>query len=345
MILVEPIRDGKLIKDGAYIMALQVWALNTLKIQDTLVFPFICDPHVQFGYFQNPEVETNREFLEKHNIPVVRRDTGGGAIYIDNNSVNFCFLIPDANNENDILGNYKKFYQPIINILASMGVKNLEQTGKNDLTINGKKVSGAAMLKKDDVIYGGYSLLYQIDYESMLQVLNPNRKKIESKGIQSVKQRVTELKDYLDPQFQNFNIYQFRDEILKRMFHVDNLDKVEKYVLTDQEWAQIDDLVAKKYKNWDWVYGLTPQYSYNRDQRFEGVGTINISLLVEESKIAKCKISGDFFTTKNLGEIEQGLIGTKMTKADLFVKLQNLNLPEYFFNKITVEDFVNLILS
>lgn len=94
MVLIEPIRNGKYIKDGAYWLAIQIWAASNLKIDDTIVFPSIADPHIQMGYFQNPEVEVNFKYLKEKNLEIVRRATGGGTIYIDSNSVNICYLIP-----------------------------------------------------------------------------------------------------------------------------------------------------------------------------------------------------------------------------------------------------------
>lgn len=137
----------------------------------------------------------------------MRRDTGGGAIFIDSNSVNFCFLIPLNFNTNSIYANYQEFYKPIIKVLKDMGIENIMQSEKNDLTINGKKVSGAAMLKDDNIIYGGYSLLYDIDLDAMILALKPSRKKIESKGIKSINQRVDKLKNHLNEQFKKINYF------------------------------------------------------------------------------------------------------------------------------------------
>ncbi|WP_338978981.1 lipoate--protein ligase [Spiroplasma endosymbiont of Panzeria rudis] len=345
MILIEPIRNGKYIKDGAYALAIQVWALHNLKVKNkTIIFPFICDPHIQLGYFQNPEVEVNKEYLDKNNIPVVRRDTGGGAIFIDSNSVNFCFLIPLNSNTNSIYANYQEFYKPIIKVLKDMGIKNIMQSGKNDLTINGKKVSGAAMLKEENIIYGGYSLLYDIDLDAMILALKPSRKKIESKGIKSINQRVDKLKNHLNEQFKKLTIFEFKDEIIKRLMNVEKIADVERYVLSNEQWLEIDKLVDQKYKNWEWVYGLSPRYQYNCEARLE-IGTMNISLIIDNGKIKSCKISGDFFATKDLTIFEKSLEGTKMIKQDLKIKLQELDISSYFFKKIDNDQLLELILS
>lgn len=234
MILVEPIRNGKYVKDGAYWLAIQIWAMNHLRLNEKIVFPGIAAPHIQLGYFQNPEVEVNFKYLKEHNIPIVRRDTGGGAIYIDSNQMGVCYLIPYKDNES-ILGNYEKFLEPAIKIVKELGAKNVVQSGKNDLTIDGFKVSGAAMALIGDTIYGGNTYIYKIDYDAMSQVLKPNRKKIEAKGIKSVRQRIAPLSDYFDEPYKNMDIFEFKDLVVKKLFNVDDLSKVKRYVLTEND--------------------------------------------------------------------------------------------------------------
>ncbi|MCT4469462.1 lipoate--protein ligase [Mycoplasma sp. HS2188] len=343
MILVEPIRNGKYIKDGAYWLAIQVWAMNNLKLDDTIVFPGIVDPHVQIGYFQNPEVEVNFKYLHDKKIDIVRRNTGGGAIYIDSNSCNVCYLIPFKDNES-IIGNFQKFYDPTIKILKDMGAKNVTQTGKNDLTIDGRKVSGAAMMLVNDVIYGGNTLLYNVDYDAMIDILNPNRKKIESKGIKSVRQRVAALSEYLDDEFKNLDIFEFKDIFIKRLFNTDDLSKVKRYELSEKDWSEIDNLVNTRYKNWDWTFGLSPRYSYNRDARLS-IGTVNFSIDVEKSKIEKIKISGDFFTKKDLSILENNLLGVKMIREELVKAFEKADFQSYFFNELNVNEIVDIILD
>ncbi|WP_434338040.1 lipoate--protein ligase [Mycoplasma capricolum] len=343
MILIEPIRNGKYIKDGAYWLAIQIWAANNLKIDDTIVFPSIADPHVQMGYFQNPEVEVNFKYLKEKNLEIVRRATGGGTIYIDSNSVNICYLIPYKKGT-EILGNYAKFYEPTIKILKELGSKNITQSGKNDLTIDGRKVSGAAMMLLDDVIYGGNSLLYNVDYDAMTQVLNPNRKKIEAKGVKSVSQRVAALSQYLDEPYRNLDIFEFKDLMIKKIFNVDDLKDVKRYVMTDKDWEQVDELIKTKYKNWEWTYGLSPRYEYNRDARLS-IGTINFSLAIENQRISKIKISGDFFAKKDLQELEKSLIGTKMIYEDLVKAFSDADLQSYFFTEVKPEEVAKIILD
>ncbi|QJB71313.1 lipoate--protein ligase [Mycoplasma sp. 1654_15] len=346
MYLLEAIRNGKRITSGSYALALQVWAMSNLDIQDDIiVFPYICDAHVQIGLFQNPVAEVNLDYVKENKMLIVRRDTGGGAIFIDQNSANFCFLIPNLHPFSSVLNNYPKFYEPIIQILKTMGLKNVEATGKNDLSVDQKKVSGAAMKQTDKYIYAGYSLLYDIDFEGgMTKALNPNKKKIESKGIKSVRQRVAKIKDYLDSEYQNLNIYEFKDLIIKNFEKNSIFGPIKTLRLTNEQWAQVDELVKNKYENWDWTFGQSPEYEFYRDQRFD-IGTLGISLEFTNAKISKAKITGDFFPIKNIKFIEEALIGAKLEYEDLLTRLESIKIETFFIKKLTAKELVDLIMS
>lgn len=346
LIVVEPIRNNEYIADGAYVMALQEWAINNLHfLNKPILFPFIAEAHVQIGYFQNPEVEVNKEYVEKNNVLIVRRSTGGGAIFIDENSANFCFLFPKNKDSHNFAANYAQLYSPIVQHLQEMGAKDVVFSGKNDLTIDGKKISGAAMKLTDHFVYAGYSLLYDIDFEAISQVITPSRKKMEAKGISSVRQRVTKLKDYLNDKYNNLSIFDFKDEIVKRLTNSTSLDQVTYYTLTKEQWLEVDELIRNKYKNWDWVFGASPRYEYNREARFNNIGTINISLAIEQGRIEKCKISGDFFAIKNLSTLEEGLVNTRMVEEDLIQKLESLEVQSYFSQPITAIELAKLMLE
>ncbi|ATP59963.1 lipoate--protein ligase [Mesomycoplasma dispar] len=343
MYLIEPKRDGKWVYDGAVLLAIQYWAIKNLKFLEPIIFPYICDPHVQIGYFQNPKVEINMELLNKSNIQVVRRDTGGGAIYLDRNGINFCFSFP-YNKNKDLLGNYQKFYEPVIKVLQNLGIKNVEFSGKNDLQIGGKKVSGAAMSLVDSRIYAGFSLLYDVNFDFIGKILTPNQKKIEAKGIKSVSQRVTNLKDKLALEYQNLSVDQMKDIFLNEFLKVNKLDKFHYYKLTDEDWVEIDQMVADKYKNWDFVWGLSPDFSFNRTIRTQ-MGTITFSLEITEGKIEKIKISGDFFPKKSLLELENFLIGTKFEENELLNRLKEAKLEDFFSQKLDETEISKLLLS
>lgn len=340
MYLIEPIRDGIYIADGAVALAVQVYALNNLDFDEDIIFPYCCEPKVQIGLFQNAEKEINYAYMKEHKIELVRRDTGGGTVFLDDGAVNICLIMNGGKN---IYGNFKQFYEPAIKILKELGVKEVEQTGRNDLEIEGRKVSGAAMTMVDGKIYGGYTLLLDVNYEAMVNILTPNRKKITSKGIDSVRTRVVGLREYLSEEYRNITVREFKDLYLKKLFEVDELSEIKRYELTDKDWKEIDKLLEKKYKNWDWNYGKAPKYNYNRDARLS-IGTVEFNLEVTEGKITQAKIFGDFFASGDVSEVEERLIGVRVREDALLEVLRSIDLT-YYFGKVDAEELVAVILS
>ena len=113
MYLIEPIRNGQYIYDGAVALAIQVHVLNKLNLDEDIIFPYCCKPKVQIGLFQNAEKEINHEYMKAHEITLVRRDTGGGTVFLDEGGVNICLIMSGDSN---VYGKFKKLYEPAVNI-------------------------------------------------------------------------------------------------------------------------------------------------------------------------------------------------------------------------------------
>ena len=242
MYLIEPIRNGKYIDDGAVNLAMQVYINNNIFLDEDILLPYYCQPKVEIGRFQNTAVEINQDYVDENNIKVVRRDTGGGAVYVDDGAVNVCCILEQ---DTSIYGDFQRFYRPAIQALHNLGATDVIQSGRNDLALNEKKISGAAMTLLNNRIYGGYSLLLDVDYDAMVNVLKPNRKKIESKGIKSVRARVGQIRDALDPKYQDITIHEFKDLMIRQIMGIDDIKDAKRYELTDEDWAGIDQLVAE----------------------------------------------------------------------------------------------------
>ncbi|MCI2020388.1 MAG: lipoate--protein ligase [Lentilactobacillus buchneri] len=342
MYVVELKRNGKRIYDGALALASQVWCMNHLFLDEPILFPYNCDPKIEIGEFQNARQEINQQYVDDHHIQVVRRDTGGGSVYCDRHGINFCFLADAATP--DLYGNFAKMYRPGIEALQSMGVKNIEDSGRNDLTIDGKKISGGAMAIVNQRIYGGFSLLLDIDYESMVRSLTPNEKKLISKGIKSVKARVTDIRSHLADGYQDLSPEAFMHIMTKKIVGAKTDDDIKYYELTTADWKQIDALAAKKYKNWDWNYGAAPEYKYEHDTHLDSVGTVEIYVDVANGRMKDCSIYGDFFGKDDHQALLNTLIGTKMRREDLTDALKAVNLNDYI-NGLKAEQLVDLILG
>ena len=174
-------------------------------------------------------------------------------------------------------------------------------------------------------------------------MLNPNRKKIDSKCIKSVRSRVMGLRELLDEPYRHMTIDQFKDEVICRLMGIDSIDQAKRYQLTEEDWTAIEALADSKYRNWEWNYGNSPRYSYNRDAHL-GIGTVEFSLEVEAGRISKCRIYGDFFGKGAIQDIEEALLGTPVTKQDLLAVLSKQDLAHYF-GPVSAQELVDLILS
>lgn len=340
MYLIMPERNGKWVYDPGTCMALQVYVKDNLLPGEEVLFPYMMEPAIQIGKFQNAYEEVNQPYLDEHGIKIVRRDTGGGAIYLDDRNMSFCFLFRGDNN---IFGNYQKLYEPAIKALEKLGVKNLEQSGRNDLTIDGKKVSGAAMTLENGRIYCGFSLLLDPNYEAMVAALNPNQKKIKSHGIKSIRSRVGAIRAFLGAEHQGIDVWEFTDYMICELLGIERIDDAKRYVLTEEDWENIDRLAAEKYNNWDWNYGQFQRFELAVTERFP-IGTISFGLTVTHGKISELKITGDFFGKKEIVDIESALIGVRLKEADLIAALKAFDLTDYF-GELSAEQIANVILN
>lgn len=340
MYLIESKRNGEWIYDPGMAMALQEYVKDHIFLDDDVLFPYMMQPAVQIGKFQNAYEEVNQPYMDAHDIKVIRRETGGGAIYLDDRNMSFCFLFDGSNN---IHGNYTRLYEPVIRALENLGVDHLEQKGRNDLVLNGKKISGAAMTLQNSRVYAGYSLLLDPNYEAMVSVLNPNQKKIKSHGIQSVRSRVGSIRPHLAPEYQAMTVWDFTDYMICQLLEINDVSEAKRYELTTEDWAGIDKIAAEKYNNWDWNYGRFNQFEYRLTERFP-IGTISIGLGVEHAKIAAIQITGDFFGTKDMEDVEKALVCVRLRKEDLINALEPLDFANYF-GDLTKAELVSFILS
>lgn len=340
MYLIEIARDGVVTRNMGEQMAAQEYVLNHIHLDEDILLPYRCEPSIQVGKYQNTIQEINQEYVREHQIPIVRRETGGGAIYMDMGAANFIFI---SDHPGSVSENFKRIYAPAISGLQALGVEKVAQKGRNDLEIDGQKISGAAQTVTNGRLYAGYSLLMDIDGAAMTAALKPNHKKMASKGIKSVKKRVGGIRPHLAARYQEMSVDAFEAIMLKHFLQVDDLKAAKRYVLTAGDWQAIDAIYAQKYGNWDWNYGASPHYSDQRDARFPA-GTVDVRLEVENGKLSHLKIYGDFFGKGDISVVEQHLIGVPVREDALLTALKTIDLDQYM-NGIQPEELTHLILG
>ena len=324
--------DNKGITDPRINLAIEEYALKNLDINETYLLFYINEPSIIIGKNQNTIEEINTEYVEKNGIHVVRRLSGGGAVYHDLGNLNFSFITKD---DGESFHNFRKFTEPVVNALRKLGV-NAELSGRNDLLAEGRKISGNAQFSTKGRMFSHGTLLFDSEIESVVSALNVKKDKIESKGIKSIRSRVANISEFLS---EKVTIEEFRSLLLKNIF--EDLDEIPEYVLTEVDWERIHELSKERYQNWDWNYGKSPKFNLQHSHRFP-VGQIDVRFDVNKGIIENCKIYGDFFGVGDVTEIEDRLSGIKYEKSQIADALGDVDIKHYFGN-ISKEDFINLI--
>lgn len=325
--------DNQNITDPRINLAIEEYALKYLDMEETYLLFYINEPSIIIGKHQNTVEEIHVDFVRENQIHVVRRLSGGGAVYHDLGNLNFSFITKD---DGKSFANFKKFTGPVIEALHKLGVP-AELSGRNDILVDGKKISGNAQYATRGRIFSHGTLMFDVNVENVVKALNVKKEKIESKGIKSVKSRVANIIDYLD---KPMTIQEFRQVLLDYIFA--GQDPVPQYILTDKDWEKIHEISRERYSNWDWNFGESPAFNVKNAKRFP-IGTIDVRLDVgEKSIIENCKIYGDFFGVGDVADIEKRLIGIRYDRDAIEKALADIDV-KYYFGDIDKEEFIDLI--
>ncbi|CCW39891.1 TPA: lipoate--protein ligase [Streptococcus agalactiae] len=320
--------------DPAYNVALEAYAFQKLTDVDEIFILWINEPAIIIGRHQNTIQEINKEFIDKNGIHVVRRLSGGGAVYHDLNNLNYTII---SNNTQEDAFDFQTFSKPVIDTLAKLGVK-AEFTGRNDLEINGQKFAGNAQAYyKGRMMHHG-CLLFDVDMSVLGQALKVSKDKIESKGIKSVRARVTNIVDHLSDKI---TVQEFSDAILAQM--KEEYPEMDEYVLSDAELSEIQAMRDNQFATWDWTYGKAPEYTIERGVRYPA-GKITTYANVENSTIKSVKIFGDFFGVKPVDDIEKMLEGVRYDYKDVLAALKTVDTSQYF-SRMTPEEITKAIVD
>lgn len=318
-----------------YNLAFEEYCFKNLPRDEDYVILWINGPAIIVGKNQNTIEEINQDYVDKNDIKIVRRVTGGGAVYHDLGNLNFSLI---SNQEGTEKIDFKEINVPILKSLEKLGVK-AEFTGRNDLTVDGKKISGIAQSVHKKRILNHGTILFDTDLTVLSDALNVRKDKIESKGVKSVKSRVTNIKDYLNEEVDTLT---FKDLLLKSIFEYHD-EPMEELILSDEQKAGVDKLYEERYSRWEWNYGESPDFSFKNYKRYP-FGSIDVRLEVEHGIIKASKIYGDFFGTRDVAELEEKLIGQRYHRKTLEEVLKDQPFKNYF-GDISAAEFVDLLFS
>ncbi len=287
------------------------------------------EPAIIVGLFQNSLAEINLDYVKEKNIKVVRRLTGGGAVFHDLQNLNFTFV------ESNSKGNFRTFTQPIIEVLNGIGV-DARFEGRNDLMIDGRKFSGNAQCVSNGRMLHHGTLLFDTAMTDMSNALKVNPLKFEDKAVKSVRKRVTNISEHLKSPM---TVLQFSDLIMKHI--METRANCQLYEFTEDDLVAIKKLRDEKYSTWEWNFGHSPKYSFSKMIRTKG-GNVELHLNIEKGIISAAKVYGDFFAKRDVSDFEKLLIGVRHEKdavADLLTKVN----PDDYFIGVTSEDVISLM--
>lgn len=317
--------------DPRYNLAFEEYILSHRREGDYLIL-WQNASSVIVGRNQISAQEVNGDFAGENNIPVVRRITGGGAVYHDLGNLNYSFICDAEDMEQRTAA---RFTQPVVDALKGLGL-DAEASGRNDILVSGCKVSGTAShISKGRVLHHG-TLLFDSDAETIMKVLTPDPLKLQSKGIRSVKSRVGNIRSFLAEDISLPRFWEYLKTALSGSGCAQGF-------VTEEEKQEILRLKAEKYDTWQWNYGSAPNFQLRCKDRWDG-GILEIHLSVDRGKIHDIRIFGDFMALTSCEELEQALIGCPYQKDSICAAIEHISLKDCL-GGITKEEFLQTIVK
>jgi lipoate-protein ligase A len=320
--------------DPAFNLALEQHVFDTLSTGEEFFMLWRNRDAVIVGVHQNTAEEIDASYIRQNGIPVVRRLSGGGAVFHDLGNVNFSFITAAPDHEKL---DFRFSCAPIIEALAALGVP-AETSGRNDITVGGRKISGNARYLRDGKLMHHGTVLFDTDFEKMAAALRVREDKFESKSVKSVRARVTNLREHLPADMTAQEFFSFlRQQIAGKR-------DMPEYTLTERDLEAVEAIRQKRYAAWAWNYGGWPEYGVTKRGRFEGCGTLRVSLRVEYGAIADFASDGDYFGKTPCRALAELLRGVTLEERALREALSGIPLADYY-EGLAPDDFIRLLVE
>ena len=286
-------------------------------------------PSIIVGKHQNTLAEINAGYVREKDIKVVRRLSGGGAVFHDLGNLNFTFIVSGEDGQQ--VG-FRKFTRPIIEVLQKLGVEARFE-GRNDLTIDGRKFSGnAEHIYQNRTLHHG-TLLFSSHIPDLSEALKANPLKFTDKAIKSVRARVTNISEHLP---QPMDVLEFRSRVMDHIREMYADSRLYEY--TENDIQAIEDLRDSKYSQWSWNFGYSPRYSFEKGIRTQG-GNLEFHMNVRQGLIQDIRIFGDFFHRYDTEPVEKALVGVRHDHEAIREALSGFRLDDYFRN-VSLDEFI-----
>lgn len=319
--------------DPYYNIALEEYCLMHVDPGEDYFLLWQNEPSIIIGKNQNTLEEINQRFVQERGIKVVRRVSGGGAVYHDLGNLNFTFISRvDPERGTD----FSVFAEPIISVLKELGVEAMLM-GRNDIIANDRKISGNAQrLHRTKFLQHG-TLLFDVNIDDLAEALNVSADKIESKGIKSIRSRVGNIREFLK---QDMTLDAFRERLQKRLSDDYRSEEIR---LSETDIRTISENARNKFASWAWTYGESPLFSYRSEKRFPG-GKVGVFINVKDGRIRDCKFYGDYLSILDTEDFTKGLEGLKYERNTLEEVIDTVNLAPYF-GTITREELLSVLFA
>ena len=316
-------------KNPYYNLALEEFVFSRMDSNESYFMLWQNSNTIVVGKYQNTYEEINQAAVDAQDIRVVRRLSGGGAVYHDDGNLNFTFIV---NKDRGLEFDFSKFVRPVIEALEELGV-HAEFSGRNDITIDGLKISGNSQYVKGNRVLHHGCIMLDSNLDKVKDALKVRAAKFESRSVKSVRSRVTTINSHA-PKL--ISMEEFKDAIKKHVL----LGDVKEYNLTEDDERAIEKIQREKYETWEWNYGSNKKYAMRCEKKFES-GLVSIDMEVECGRISDIRITGDFFGNGDIAELQDKMIGLALDE-ELAEKLESLDIAEYIHG-VSSADLAGLI--
>ena len=317
-------------------IALEEYCFKNLTKFDKIFILWINEPSIIVGKNQNTLAEINEKYIAENGIQVVRRISGGGAVYHDLNNLNYTIISNESKDSRKF--DFKAFSEPVIHTLKDWGVE-AEFSGRNDITIDGEKICGNAQAYLDGRVMHHGCLLFDVDLSVLSKALETSKDVVDSKGVKSVRSRVVNILPYLQKEI---TVNEFLDSILNHM--KGKYPDMKEYTLDEEDLQIIEKNRAEKFGNWNWNFGLNPIAEIIRERRYPA-GKTQLFINTKKGVIKDVLFYGTFFGVKSdLTEVQNLLKGVKYTPEEVSKALSTIDVTPYFAG-FTIEELTDAIVG
>ena len=317
-----------------YNLALEQYVFDRMPKGESYLMLWQNRSAVIIGKYQNALEELQADYVREHGIQVTRRLSGGGAVYHDLGNINYTFIV-DGTLDSSM--NLSEFCRPLLDTLRELGIR-AELTGRNDICIDGKKISGNAQYSRDGRIMHHGTILYDSDLSVLKEALRVSSDKIVSKGIKSVRSRVANIRDYMDCPV---SVQAFFALLRRRMCGGKD---AKTYRWTDTDLKEVEKIRAERYGTWEWNWGSSPSCTIRKERRIEGCGSIQVYLDIQNGRIGNCEFYGDFFGQGPSGRLLQAMKGCQLSEEALERALAPVDVGSCFY-QLSGKQLVELLLQ